>query len=88
MPVVTLIGRPGCHLCDDARDVVLKTRVKRAFDLEELSIDDHPSLADKYRDHVPVVLLDEKLIAYWHVSSEQLLKALDADPDSVSLPQL
>ena len=55
---LTLIGKPGCHLCDDARAVV--TSVLADFSsvaLEEFSILDDPALYEKYVEDIPVLLV-------------------------------
>ncbi len=38
MPRVTLYGKPGCHLCDDARAVLGDVASRRPFELEEVDI--------------------------------------------------
>jgi Glutaredoxin-like domain (DUF836) len=74
---VTLIGKPRCHLCDDARAVV--ERVLGALDrdgvavrLVERSILDEPELAAAYADDIPVVLVDERVHGRWRVDAERL----------------
>lgn len=74
---LTLIGRDGCHLCDDARLVVHS--VVADFDdveLVEASIDTDAELRAKYHDEIPVVLIDGKMHAYWRVDADRLRSAL------------
>ena len=54
MSVVTLYGRPGCHLCDDAR--VILERVGAPF--EEVNIEDDHELHARLLERIPVVALD------------------------------
>ena len=49
MPVVTLYGKPGCHLCDDARAVVERVREQRPFELEEVDVSLDPVLHEPLR---------------------------------------
>ena len=75
--LVTLVSKPGCHLCDDARLVV--EQVLREFDdvaLEERSILDDVALRDLYAEDIPVVLIDGVQHAYWRVDPERLRRAL------------
>lgn len=77
---VTLLSRPGCHLCDDARAIV--TRVVGevggiAFD--ERSILDHEALLERYRDEIPVVLVDGDVHTIWRVDEARLRSALLED---------
>jgi glutaredoxin len=53
-PRLTLFGRPGCHLCDDAR-VVLQ-RVGEPFDEVDITTDD--ALHASYLERIPVIVLD------------------------------
>lgn len=74
---VTLIGKPGCHLCDDARAVVssvLSGREGVAF--IERSILDDAALHDQYSDEIPVVLIDDAVHTIYRVDAERLQAAL------------
>lgn len=55
---VTLFTRPGCHLCDEARSVVLAERERTAFDLEEIDIESSDALIREYGLRIPVVAID------------------------------
>lgn len=77
MPSVTLLGKPGCHLCDDARAVVagvLADLPEVAF--EEKSILDDPDLLDAYAEEIPVVLIDGRVHTIWRVDENRLRAAL------------
>ena len=66
MPTVTLYGKPGCHLCDEARAVVLELRSRRHFDLEEVDVSVDPGLHRLYGERIPVLALDgEELFEYF-----------------------
>jgi glutaredoxin len=58
MTLVTLYGKPGCHLCDDARKVVESVRADVGFQLEEVDITLDPVLANRLGERVPVVAID------------------------------
>lgn len=75
-PRITLIGKPGCHLCEDARAVVKKVASETGTDWRELSILDHPELAEIYWEQIPVVLVDGKQHTYWRVDEDRLRAAL------------
>jgi glutaredoxin len=57
-PAVTLYGRPGCHLCDDAREVLLRVRADAPFELREIDIEGDDELFKRYLERIPVVCLD------------------------------
>ena len=63
---VVLYGRPGCHLCEEAREVLLRLRAATgAFELEEVDIEGDDELHARYLERIPVVSLDgEELFDY------------------------
>jgi Glutaredoxin-like domain (DUF836) len=75
-PRITLIGKPGCHLCDDARAIVARVAAETGAGWRELSILDEPDLADLYWEQIPVVLLDGEQHDFWRVDEERLRAAL------------
>jgi glutaredoxin len=58
MTQVTLYGKPGCHLCEEAHAVVVAVRERRPFELEEVDITRDPALEARYRERIPVVAID------------------------------
>ena len=74
-PRITLIGRVGCQLCDDARDVVRSVASDTGVRWVERDVDSDPELAE-YSDRVPVLLIDGSEHAYWRVDEARLRAAL------------
>ncbi len=58
MTRVTLYSRPGCHLCDDAREMLERARAERPFQLGEVDIDSDDDLLRRYLERIPVIALD------------------------------
>jgi glutaredoxin len=58
MTQLTLYGKPGCHLCEEARAVVQAVRARHPFELEEVDITRDPQLERRYRERIPVVAID------------------------------
>jgi glutaredoxin len=58
VPTVTLYGRPGCHLCDDARVQLSALRDELGFELVERDIEADDDLLRRYLERIPVVALD------------------------------
>ncbi len=75
-PRLTLITRPGCHLCEDARDVVRRVAEDTGVGWVERNVDDDPELRARYTDEVPVVLVDGAQHTFWHVDEQRLRSAL------------
>jgi glutaredoxin len=55
---VTLYGKAGCHLCDEAREAVATVQAERGFELEEVDIALDPVLHRRYGERIPVVAID------------------------------
>lgn len=76
---VTLLVRPGCHLCDVAREVVEVVCAESGAGWAEVDIDadgGDPALLEAYSDLVPVVLVDGVQQAFWRVDARRLRRAL------------
>ena len=74
---VQIIGRAGCHLCDEAEALVSEVCVQRGVRYEVTSIDDDPALADEYAELIPVVLVDGERHDFFRVDADRLSQALD-----------
>jgi glutaredoxin len=72
-----LISKPGCHLCEEARVIILE--VLKDFpevSFEEKNMLENQALIDEYSEEIPVILIDGKQHSFWRVDSERLRKAL------------
>ncbi len=78
MARVTLIGKPGCHLCDEARAAVAAVTAELGEEYVELSILDDPDLRARYAEQIPVTLVDGQQHDFWRVSPDRLRAALTA----------
>ncbi|MEJ2578232.1 MAG: glutaredoxin family protein [Kineosporiaceae bacterium] len=73
---MTLIGRPGCHLCAQAREVVARVGADLGVSWEERVITDDPAWVRDYRETIPVLLLDGRVHAALRVDEVRLRDAL------------
>ena len=76
MRVVTLYGKPGCSLCDEARAVVFEVRSETEFDLREVDVSLDPALNREYGDRIPVVAVDGEEAFELHVDRGALRERL------------
>ena len=74
MSTVTLYGRPGCHLCDEARAVL--ERIGHPFDEVDIEADDE--LLARYLERIPVIALDGAELSDFFVDEVELRARLDA----------
>ena len=86
---LTLIGKPSCHLCDDARLVVkdVVTQLQNRDDgtigskmsrliVDEVSIEEDRSLFDEYWEQIPVLLINGKVHNFWRIDPVRLTNSL------------
>ncbi len=78
MSTVTLFGRPGCHLCDDARAVLEQVRATHPFVLEERDIEADDATFKAYLERIPVVCLDGEELYDFFVDADDLRRRLVA----------
>jgi hypothetical protein len=76
MARVTLYGKPGCHLCFDAFQVVLRVKEEVDFELDEVDVSTDPVLHKRYGERIPVVAVDDEELFEHHVDPEGLKRAL------------
>ena len=57
-PHVIVYSRPGCHLCDEAKAIILNSGCNEQFTLEEINIEFDDELLRKYQYDIPVVMID------------------------------
>ncbi|MEP6842989.1 MAG: glutaredoxin family protein [Pseudolysinimonas sp.] len=83
MTRLTLIGKPDCHLCDDAHAVVDAVLADfPGVELSERSILDEPELFEAYVEEIPVLMIDDRVHTIWRVDAARLRAALAAAIDS------
>jgi hypothetical protein len=78
---LTLLGKPGCHLCDDAKLVVDRVVTDLAaagspVQVVQRSILDDPELERRYHDDIPVVLLNGEVHGRWRFEADRLRSAV------------
>lgn len=98
MTTLTLIGKPDCHLCEVASEVVdtvvadLPDAVADRIEIATASINDDPALYELWWEKIPVVLIDDRLHAHWRLDAARLRDALAAAstgpaPDTTPAPE-
>ena len=75
-PRITLYARPGCHLCDDARQVISKVADDLGVAWEERDITLSEADQREYWDKIPVTFVDGVQHDFWRVSEQRLRRAL------------
>jgi Glutaredoxin-like domain (DUF836) len=73
---ITLLTRPGCHLCDDARAVIASVAAELGVPWHERDITGSERDLRAYGDMIPVTLIDGVQHDFWRVSEQRLRAAL------------
>jgi hypothetical protein len=73
---ITLLGKPGCHLCDEAREVIARVAADLGTPWEERDITQSEDDLHAYSDMIPVTFIDGVQHDFWRVSEQRLRAAL------------
>jgi glutaredoxin len=75
IPKVTFYTKAGCHLCEDARDMLDDIAAQIPFELTEIDIRSDMTIFEQYRYRIPVVVLNETVVAEGRIEYSDLTKA-------------
>jgi glutaredoxin len=73
---LTLYSKPGCHLCDDMKQVIEEVAVRVPLTLDVVDISADPALMDRYELEIPVLLIDGKKAAKYRLTERELEEKL------------
>lgn len=74
--VITLLGKPGCHLCDDARAVIERVAADLGVRWEERDITRSEADSERYWEQIPVTLVNGVQHDFWRVDEDRLRAAV------------
>jgi glutaredoxin len=72
---VTFYTKAGCHLCEDARDMLEDIAALTTYELTEIDIRSDPTIFEKYRFRIPVILVNNETIIEGRIEFRDLVKA-------------
>jgi glutaredoxin len=73
---VRLYSKPGCHLCDDAREIVAAVCAELGERYDEVDITDSAELMRRFGEEIPVTFVDDRQHDFWRVDADRLRAAL------------
>jgi Glutaredoxin-like domain (DUF836) len=73
---ITLLTRPGCHLCEEARAVIARVAADLEVPWTERDITASPRDLREYGEMIPVTLIDGVQHDFWRVDEHRLRQAL------------
>jgi glutaredoxin len=71
---IEIYSRPGCHLCDEAKDVIDRVRLRMTFEVRVINIETDPELERTYGQQIPVVFINGNKAFKYHVDEAELEK--------------
>ena len=79
-PRIEVLTRSGCHLCDQAIEVVEAVCAETGERYRVRDVDSDPALLSSYSDQVPVTFVDGAQHDFWRVDAARLKRALARPP--------
>ena len=76
MTRLTIYSRPGCHLCDEMKEVVHRVAASVPVVLEEIDISGDAELERLYGTEIPVLMADRKKVAKYRIGESELLRVI------------
>ncbi len=75
LPGVTFYTKAGCHLCDEAREMLEEIAIHKDYELTEIDIRTNTDTFETYRYRIPVIVIDETIVAEGRIDYNELASA-------------
>lgn len=76
-PVIELLTKPGCHLCEAARETTGQVAARYGLTYTEHNIEADSELFERHKNEIPVLLVDGEVKDFWQVNAKRLAKILE-----------
>ncbi len=73
---VTIYSKKDCHLCDIAKETLLKVQQELPFSLNEIDIEKDKTAFEKYKYLIPVIEIDGEKAFNYKVNENEFKKIL------------
>jgi len=74
--IVTILSRPGCHLCDEAKEAIHNSGCAEEFVLEEININEDAKLVELYGNDIPIVFINRVKVFKHRVDPREFKRKL------------
>ncbi|MDZ7363694.1 MAG: glutaredoxin family protein [candidate division KSB1 bacterium] len=74
--VVEIYSKPDCHLCEEAKAVLLKMQQRHGFQLREVNIADDETLLAEYGTRIPLVFVNNHLVCKYFVDEAAVVRQI------------
>lgn len=76
-PLIELLTKPGCHLCEAARETTAQVAGSYGLTYTEINVEEYPDLLERHRTEIPVLRVDGEVKDFWQVNSKRLAKIIE-----------
>jgi glutaredoxin len=73
---IEIYSRPGCHLCDEAKEVIERSQARYVLDIRVINVEEDPELEARYGTEIPVVFISGRKAFKYHVDPVELERKL------------
>jgi thiol-disulfide isomerase/thioredoxin len=73
-----IYSKPGCHLCELAKDVLGRFAKRYPLSISEINIEDDPQLFERFKDEIPVVFVGDQKLFKYRIDEDRLKTALES----------
>lgn len=80
MVKITIYSKKDCHLCEVAKETLLKLQQEFPFSLEEVDIEKDRAIFEKYKYLIPVIEIDGEIVSNYRVDENKLILKLSSQP--------
>lgn len=77
VPVIELLTKPGCHLCEAARATTGEVAARFGLTFTEVNIEGDPVLFERHKNEIPVLVVDGEVKDFWQVNAKRFAKILE-----------
>lgn len=70
--IVEIYSKPGCHLCEEAKELLVQTKKEFDMEIKEINIEGDPDLFREYRYDIPVIRINGRKAFKHKIDAAQL----------------
>lgn len=76
---VTFYTKAGCHLCEEARDMLEDIAAQTEYELTEIDIRSDPEVFEQYRYRIPVIIINDNRLLEGRIQYAELARAFQLE---------
>jgi glutaredoxin len=73
---MTIYTRPGCHLCDEMKQIVVPVAARHQYTVQEVDISQDEQLESQFGNDIPVLFVNGRKAFKYRVTAGRLRRRL------------